>query len=450
LASEGVAFTRAYAPFCGTPPSMAGLMTGRHPSFQGIGRWIPGVWYGFAHLKSPEEGPGLTDAVVTLAERLEAAGFATAGFHTNPHLAAHKNFDQGFGHYEEFVDWIETAQAHREHPLEATYPPAGVVSDGVGRWLEHRRRTRRPVFLWVHLMDPHSPYLPPPEWRERFSDPATRDLDDLAVNEVLYHVIFEQQHDTAKAAAYPDPETIDVPPERLLQHLRGLYRAETAYVDDAVGRIRRHLEEAGIWDDALVMVTSDHGEEFWEHGHVAHTRRSAMPEVLLRVPLVVRPPVSSPVAPRRVDDLVRLVDVAPTVLDLAAVGTSPGEMDGRSLRPLLEGVDDEPRLAYVSGVWWGIVADGRWKLRLEKPAWTGGDRRWKLFDLENDPLETNNLTYRLPERREQLRHEWGRFIEGLGPRGQAPPPDRHAGGTLDADTRERLEALGYVTEDVEN
>jgi arylsulfatase A-like enzyme len=327
--------------------------------------------------------------------------------------------------------------------MQGHYPPATVVIDRVAAWFEEHGQPDRPLFLWVHLMDTHSPYLPPAPWRDRFAPPATRDVDDLEANDVLYHFIFEQQDAKKKAADYPLPEDLGLDLRSLERHWHGLYHGETAYADAEIGRLRDVLERAGVWDDAVVVVTSDHGEEFGEHGRVAHNRRSAMAEELIRVPLVVRPPTAVAATGTEVDTLVRMVDIAPTILDLVGAGDATIAMDGRTLRPLLEGRPDDPRTALISGIWWGIAHDGRWKYRLEKPTWTGGDAVERLFDVERDPLETTDIAGDRPDVLERLRSEWDRGAERL--RQRADTDVAGDGGELDEATREQLEALGYLT-----
>lgn len=420
---------------------MASLMTGRYPSFEGIAQWTPLTWYGFSHPESADQ-PILTDRVEMLAEILSGRGWATVGFHTNPNLSSARNFNQGFDHYEEFTDWLATASDSRSHRMQGHYPPATVVVDRVAAWFEEHGTPQRPLFLWVHLMDTHSPYLPPAPWRDRFTAPQTADIDDLAANDVLYHYIFEQQDAKKKAADYPLPSDLGLDLESLERHWRALYHGETAYADAEIGRLRDVLERAGMWDDAVVVVTSDHGEEFGEHGRVAHNRRSAMAEELIRIPLVVRPPMPVTATGTEVDALVRMVDLAPTVLDLVGATDATASMDGRTLRPLLEGRTDDPRVALISGIWWGIVHDGRWKYRLEKSTWTGGDTVERLFDVERDPLETSDVAVDEPDVLARLRAEWDRGAAML--RQRAGVNAAGDGGELDQTTREQLEALGYV------
>jgi arylsulfatase A-like enzyme len=174
-----------------------------------------------------------------------------------------------------------------------------------------------------------------------------------------------------------------------------------------------------------------------------------MTEELIRVPLIVRPPAGATWSPGTpVDTMVRTVDVAPTILDYAGMTSDGPVMDGRSMRPLVEGRDDPPRTAFISGVWWGIVHTGRWKYRLEKPSWTGGDARHVLFDLVADPHETTDVADAHPAVLADLQQRWtdlaARLRQRAGP-GSGSTASGDAG--LDEENRRALEALGYLADD---
>ncbi len=448
LAGESTVFETAISPFCATPPSMASLMTGRHPSFEGVEAWDPTTWYGFPseQVEGVRTAGSLTDDVVMLAEIAAAHGYRTVGFHTNPHLSRQSNFDQGFQEYHEFADYLARVRQNRPHRMIGHYPPAAEVADATTAWLGGATDGPQPLFLWVHLMDTHSPYLPPDPHRDRFVPAGTRTVDDLLANDALYHLLFVGQEARKKAAAYPTPDELGMPLPDLTAHWHGLYHGEAALADEQIGRIREGLERAGLWDTSLVVVTSDHGEEFLEHGHVAHNRRSAMAEVLIHVPLIVKTPADDAgSAARHVADLVRLVDVAPTILDYAGIGSEGIPMDGRTLRPLLEGRGEEPRTAFISGVWWGVARTADWKYRLEKPSWTRGDEQHRLYAISSDPREAVDVAGQHPEILHDLRTRYSEFAARLARRSAdaATPPG--AAASIDDDRRRALEALGYVT-----
>lgn len=406
LAGDSVVFLQALSSFQSTTASMPSLMSGRFPSFEGITTWRADTRYGFTDLAAADERGtrGLTRNVTTLAEILSDHGYVTAGFHTNPHLSRANHFDQGFASYEQFHEYLQEARAGRSHPLEANYPPGDVVADAVTQWIA--RRPRRPFLLWVHFMDPHSPYLPAPEcW------PATLAMGpvllDLEVNEALYHLLYSVRGAVSAAADYRSAASFGVSKPELIERAHELYRAEVRCCDRQIGRVVEALRASGELDRTVVVLTADHGEEFGEHGHVFHEHRQPAAEELLRVPLLVRPP-GGRTGGRRVDELVRAIDVVPTILDLAGIEAPGVPCDGRSLRPLLDGAADPPRTAYVSMINHGIVRDAIWKYRVDRA--TGGEHLYRVVD---DPREMRDVAADHPEILARMRRQWRAFATAL-------------------------------------
>lgn len=445
LAAESVVFSQALTTFPGTAPSMASLMTGLFPSFESVNAWTRPTRHGFNEFESPGERElsGLSDNVRMLAEILGETGYTTLGFTTNPNLSIGDNFDQGFEEYEQFLPFLRRARKDREHPLIGSYPDAKVVLGAVRRYLE--RDFEEPVFMWIHLMEPHSPYLPPEKFARRFSGRDTG-FSDLEINESYYHLVYTVQGNLGAAARYPSPEERGVPPGKFVGHLRALYDAEVRYCDAQLRRLFKLLREHSLWDDTLLIITADHGEEFFEHGHVGHHVESGLTEELLRIPAIIRPPGGQRPG-KSIDNLVRLVDFAPTILDYAGLENEIEGMDGVSLRPLIEGRSMAPLTAYFSTIDYGLVRDERWKYRLIKTASANGEAREQLFDIVADPLESSDLAQLHPEIVERMREQYRDFAFRLS---QRRPPDgghvRSRSPVIDSETRERLEALGYTSD----
>jgi arylsulfatase A-like enzyme len=215
--------------------------------------------------------------------------------------------------------------------------------------------------------------------------------------------------------------------------LRSLYQAEVASSDDAFGRLRAELERRGLWQDTVVVVISDHGEEFLEHGGLEHGR--ALHGESLDIPLLLRVPGASP--GRRVERLARQVDVMPTLLELAGLTVPPG-LDGGSLLPALRGAAPLAPVAARSalrleGQPQSAVTTSRYRLIVvEEP---GGGRAARLYDRRRDPQERRDLGASLPITRRYLESVL-RWPTGAGAAAAAPPPD--------AEDLEQLRALGYV------
>lgn len=444
LAERSVVFTQAFTSFPGTTASMPSLMSGLFPNFEGITKWDDYTFHGFNEFETEAETaqPNIADGLPMLAETLQSAGYRTMGFNTNPHLVGPRNFNQGFSDYEDFAGYMGTAQQRRSHPLESAYPPADVVMDKVVPVVE--KLGDEPFFMWIHLMEPHSPYLPPPP-HDRVSPRAFSNLADLQINEALYHCLHRQWGAAPEHIVHPSMEDLGLEKEQLTEHLLGLYEGEIRFCDDALGRLFRVIEQVGLLDNTIVVMTADHGEEFFDHGYVTHHFESALAEELIRIPLLIRPPGGLPDR-LDIDRLVRMVDIAPTILDLAGLPEAAASMEGASLRPMMEGLETEPRVAYYSTIQYEIVRTERWKYRLERGGSVDGQSVERLFDIVADPMETRDLASKHPEVVAAMRADYAVFAEQLSNRGSVGAQGAAATdppGVVDEETRKRLEALGY-------
>jgi arylsulfatase A-like enzyme len=445
LARKGVVFSQALTSYPGTSPAMPSLMTGLFPSFENVDEWVKTTRHGFNEFESPKEKNrrALSSNLRMLAEILKDHGYTTVGFNTNPNLSAHANFDQGFDFFEEFKKHNRRQRRNRDQRMIGAYPPARVV---MNRVLESMNDTvHGPVFFWIHFMDPHSPYLPPERIARRFPRTYSQ-RSDLEINEALYHILHSQRGATTKAAQFRSPEDLGIDHETLNDHARGLYEAEIRYCDTQLRRLFTRLEEDPGWRNTLVIVTADHGEEFFEHGFVTHHVLSSLAEELIRIPLIIKLPTGVP-SGVTVDALVRLVDIAPTILDYAGLETESSDMDGTSLRSLIDGQEEADRIAFYSTIDLGIVRTAKWKYRRFKRPDSSGGRREVLFDIVADPMEEHNVAARHPEVLSELSLRYDAFAQRLRTRATPKGTDEiESLGELDADELERLEALGYVSD----
>ena len=306
LAAEGANFTSAYAHSSWTKPSIATLFTGTFPDRHKVRSSSIEI---DGRLVAQKLGPRLH----TMAERFLEAGYATAGFVNQVHLRPKFGFHQGFEHY----DWTTGKAAHE-------------VNDALALWLEIA--PARPLFIYIHYLDPHWPYWERVEGlREALGHLGVHPEPPRRGNQV----------DSWLAAGLA-PGSID--------GLRARYDHGVASTDVAMGQALEMLRAAGVLDDAVVAVTSDHGEGFLEHGKLQHGY--APYEEVLRVPLVIRPPERLDIAPVVVDKPVGLVDVLPTLLDLAGLPPTREGDRGRSLVPLMRrpGAATRPIYAEVLGM----------------------------------------------------------------------------------------------------
>jgi arylsulfatase A-like enzyme len=402
FAAAGTRFASAHAPTSWTLPSVASILTGRYPIEHGVERVVA----------------SLNDKHVTVAEVLHDAGYETAAFSANVALVIEASgFAQGFDVFRvlevaaDGPDDTDPVLVRDGTERSAQAARADLVTDQALAWLGSRSHPERPYFLYVHYFDPHVSYSPPPEYAARF---GVRPDDPLWHGQGLMML-----------AGKP-------PPAPELQTLMGLYDAEIAFTDTHVGRLIDGIESAR--GGATVIVTSDHGEEFDDHGGLQHGR--TLFEEMLHVPLLA---VGSGISKGRVVDTpVSLVSIAPTLAELAGAG--PAAFPPVSLAGALRGSAMTPEpifadLALPLGTHRGAVIDGTWKLTLNRGF------NASLFDLASDPHEKSNELAGQTELGRRLQKTLGDHTgEGMKKRAAAPPVSRE----LDDARRERLKALGYV------
>ena len=363
FAKESVVFEAAIAQASWTKPSVASILTGLRP---GQHRAV--------QLRDP-----LDPALVTLAQMLGARRFATGAAIANSVIYGREaRFDRG---------WDFFAGLHGEDDRRSKLVGASVVVDTALEWLESRRGF--PSFLYVHTMDPHVPYAPPPP--------------------------FDRKYEPPPAPGHPaaDPRTDYTEPldrERMVAQ----YDGDVAYGDQEFGRFVRELRKRGLFDRALVVFTADHGEEFLDHGNWLHGK--SVFDELIRVPLIVKFP-GQRGAGRRIEQLVQSVDILPTILESQGLPVpSPPAIAGRPLQGLLRGaLPPVPAVSEISHR--GFVAHG---VRTERDKYV---RRFSpeddelYFDLVRDPKEEASLLASAPER--------VRALQAAVEAAMAPNPFRH-------------------------
>lgn len=350
-------------------------------------------------------------SVELLPERLQAQGFHTGSFIANGYVSDRFGFGQGWDTYRNYI-------------REGRRTRSEFVAADVLAWLDARPE-EEPFFLYVHTIDPHVPYRPPDSFLELYGDTNYRGPINFRRDATLL-------------------ENVKLGRIRLRdvdrRHLEALYDAEISYHDVHFGAILAGLERRGLADDTLVIVTSDHGEEFWDHGSVGHGH--SVYEELIRVPMFVRiPGVTEGL--RRVDAPVGLVDVVPTVLE--ALGQPlPDNLSGNSFLALLRGENvGAPRFT-VSGFMdnWRTTVAGRTKL-IQR-----ANGSFRLFDLVDDPTEQNDVAAARPIAARLVRGLLGlRLAETRARRPRRGPrrtSHRSESTEIDTELADQLRALGYV------
>ncbi len=395
LLGPGVRFERAMSPRGATWPALASLLTGLYPRGHGVIR----------------NGYGFPDDLPTLPIVLQQAGYQTGAFLNNMHKANHRGwdeFDYGRGDDRRLVR----------------------------RALAWSRRLDpdRPYFLWAHLFGPHSPYHMAKLLDEiPGADPAYDGpikMGKVALDRVLSDRI---------------PLAADD-----LEQLNALYDGAVLATDQAVGRLLDGLRSAPGAERTLFIYTSDHGEELYQH-HAYLYHACSVYQTVLHVPLaIVAPGLLAPGT--AIDQLVELVDVMPTLLELIGL-EPPAEQHGVSLVRLLERPDAEgegrPAFSEYDDTSIRTVLSGDWKLVLnpdgEEPECVPGAPdfpfpigRYELYDLAADPGESRNLAAERPELVRELERLVEERFEGLS--------DRSRDQEIPDELRRELEALGYVAD----
>jgi arylsulfatase A-like enzyme len=330
----------------------------------------------------------------TLAETLRGAGYATHAVTSHLYVSAVYGLDRGFDHLDFHQDRKATDVADR-------------AIDALDRLGD------RPFFLFLHFYDPHWHYDPPPSTRALFERPYRGDVTGL-------------WQDFSKRARVTEAD---------VQHLLDLYDGEIRYVDDEVGRVLDHLKARGLDRSTLVAVTSDHGEEFQEHGSWEHQK--TLYEEVVRVPLVLRGP---GVAPRRDGAQVSLLDLAPTVLAWAGLPAWP-HAQGRSLLdavPPREAYGETDHTADGTHKLFLRGAQGRWKVIVSLSRADRAVRAAEWYDLGTDPGEKRSVAPPAEVAEALRRRALGRWQQARAR--AAPGPSV----SLTVEQRERLRALGYV------
>lgn len=378
LCRDGVVFEQAIATAPSTLASHASMLTGLLPA---------------RHAGSFGDKRAVLPEIETLAEALSKAGYATASFNNGGQVGALWGLAQGFDVY----------QSLREDRLSAVMEPAldwlasNVTDDDGGE-----------VFLFLHTYETHHPYTP-----------AGRDLE--AVGAAPYEGQLGPGVGTRELRRINRGHlTLDDADERFVV---AAYDAEIHAMDRALGEFLEKLQEAGLYDRSLIIFTSDHGEEFGEHGWMGWHSHSLYDE-LLRVPLIVKLP-GNRHAGLRVPQQVRLTDLMPTVLDRVGLDV-PGLLDGSSLLDLIEG-DPEGRRWAISQM------DGRHSSSIRTADW----KLWndRLFNLQQDPGEIRDVAAQHQDVAEALEKRRAQALEDAaeGREVELPPEEI-----------ERLKALGYL------
>jgi arylsulfatase A-like enzyme len=333
----------------------------------------------------------LSEKRVLISEVLQKAGITTAGFHSNPELSAYFGWNRG---WDIFYDSLEV-EIDQVDP-KAACVKAGELNKKVGAWLSSHVGSGgeyKPFFLWLHYMDVHEPYVPERKYIDMV-DPSIR-LDAEEMFGLYSDVLFKRDASHG--------ETVDL--------LKKLYCAHVREIDDGVKDFFGILEALKILKDSILIMTSDHGDEFGEHGGLSHDGK--MYGELVNVPLIIYDP--SREKSEVCDVVVSTIDIAPTIVRLFELG----QVDAFEGHPLLP-----PEEYPARGVFGEAVDKQGSKERGDEKEihyYCEGDLKiiyrqrndsWELYDLGKDPKELNNIVETSPAAeamKDKVRPRVGRY-----------------------------------------
>lgn len=444
LAADGVRYEQCFAPATWTRPVSVSLLTGMYPPTHGVRQ------------REDTFSPDLP----RLSKSLVDAGFETVGVSTMGNVSSTLGYDVGFDQYfdlykeEEIIrKRSQSSTTHErlwyEDREKIALPRAEDINDYLIPVLE---KTDSDLFSFCWSIDPHMPLDPPEEHRD-FLDPT-----------------YNGPIDGSHGSIPNDPTDAD------LEHLRALYDGEIRYTDRQVGQLIEKLKHEEEYEESLIILLGDHGEAFGEHDFLFHGNRPY--DELLHVPLVVKPPADFGLNGESVSELVSLIDVFPTVLDLVGLGQPPKGVQGRVLPPFgptdgNRAIFSETQLRDIKPAYRSVRTD-RWKyIEIDRPSLSHtlsqlykqrdtlpnlrytlavirnalyGDildsTDMLLFDLASDPGEHRNLAAENPENIDRLQRRldnWLLDCERLNNELAASDD-----GEIDAATAEQLRQLGYT------
>ncbi len=397
-AAEGVLYRNASSTTAWTLPAHMSLLTGRSLLGHGV----------------ISDDRSLTADVPTLAEQFQAAGYATGAIVSAPYLEARYGFPRGFDDYDDRTIRFED---HKESYATVTAP---LLQETAAKWIESHTEGR--FFLFLHSWDVHYDYDPGPPYETMF-DPD-------------YRGSFSGRN------FYFDPAVNRHMARRDLEHIIALYDGEIRLVDDALGKLRQTLERLGIADRTIVVVTGDHGDEFFEHGNKGHHR--SLYEEILRVPLVLYVPGVTPLR-GVVETEASIVDIMPTLLELTGL-PALNSVDGSSLAPLAFAQQPEHTRVTVAELYRKNSLNVQVSLRVgdtkviehfNRPSAQAFDTRSDPHEQTQRPIDAGFAPGELQRMAEWLDRHWRPFDDRIRDNGIQRV-------LMDSDTEQRLRSLGYI------
>ncbi len=392
-----------------TYPSVNSILTSRYP---------------FEFLDQADGGLGIPETIPSLPQLLKRRGYETAAISGSPvvtntptSLNPKGGFDRGFDHFE--VCKCLGADCIWKHK-----PHAACINEKATQYLAEREKRggQAPFFLYLHYMDTHDPYRPPGADYLRFGTPYAGEKGWVARGETqpIHRMLYGDGADSELSEAD-------------IQHLSDLYDSEVHYFDSQFAVLLEALEKAGVRDDTIIVVASDHGEELLEHNSIRHCHTLFDTEI--HTPLILRVPGLQHLGVRSA--LAENLDLVPTLLDYLAIDFDPSSFAGSSLRPVIERDESIRELSFSSQGTLRSATGERFKLIFDLE-----DSGRQVFDLAADPAEARPAKAVPPPEFALLSGQLIRWMEDH--EGISSPEAAQRAREISRETEARLRAIGYL------
>ncbi len=438
IAKEGILFSNAFANSSWTKPTTATIFSSLYLSSHNVNN----------------VSTGLSEEATILFEPIKKYGYSTGIFSSNNFVAPLYGFDQGVDYFYTFkpsitlrlsigliIRKIGTLNSYtykvynifrKLEQLILSRHIVDITADGLNRcfldWIDSLNGER--FFAYIHYMEVHGPYTPPPPYDKMFFPSSKVSLLKPALKIRPVRSAFEHM-----------PETMSFEEKR--EFLISQYDGEIRWLDASIGKLIEQLKKKNILDETLIIITADHGEEFFEHSNWGHSSRNLFDE-LIHIPLIMRYPKKLPPG-AKIDALIQQVDLMPTIFDFCDIPLSSCKMSqGHSIIPLFkENEKNYINKFVISESYKASENNLRRSIRNQKNKLILSNIDSKiellLFDLKNDPEEQINIVESDLTNRTYLLQNLKQFVENL------PKYSKFTKSTvMDQETRQRLKALGYI------
>ena len=426
LGASGVVFEDCQAQATWTKPSIASLMTSLYSFTHGI----------------VGDADTIPAGASTLAGQLRAAGYVTASIVATPFVGRATGLERGFDYL--FESPVVIRQHNRQTDRDTD---SAALNRVVFPWLD--RHHNEPFFLYAHATDPHAPYGPPPPFEGKFDNPS----ETAGFDHNYARFVSNREHGGAAVLSPEMCEKAGVHPNKFIHDAMDRYDGEILHNDWSLELLVEKLKHLGVLDNTLLVVISDHGEEFWDHGWTGHGQ-SVYQELTHCLLLMWNPALLR--SPRRIAEPVQLIDVMPTILDLIGLKTPP-IAEGQSLVPLARGGTFRRRGLIVSSRLAGVrpvgpvpesatdsfaIINAKWKFIYRKNAAKAGIKKVELYDRAMDRAERHDVASQHPQEVDRM---MSALVQWIDAQNKIRSMIGHPGILqLDRKTLDQMRSLGYL------